>query len=126
MNAPNIRESAINIVSQGSELSGEMSFEETTRIHGILKGKVIAQAGSHLILAETAVVEGNIDADTLWIDGFVRGDITAKTLVVLSSTGRVVGNIRAKNVKFEFGSYFEGKCVTEGEPSTANPSGSLI
>jgi len=107
MNAPNIRESAINIVSQGSELSGEMSFEETTRIHGILKGKVIAQAGSHLILAETAVVEGNIDADTLWIDG-------------------VVGNIRAKNVKFEFGSYFEGKCVTEGEPSTANPSGSLI
>ena len=78
------------------------------------------------ILPDEGVIEGNIDADTLWIDGFVRGDVTAKTLVVLSSTGRVVGNIRAKNVKFEFGSYFEGKCMTEGDPATANPSGSPI
>jgi cytoskeletal protein CcmA (bactofilin family) len=113
-------------VSEGAELSGQIRFDQITRVHGVLKGEVVSPPGSTLILAETARVEGNIQADTLWIDGFVRGDIAAKTLVVLSRTGRVVGNIQAKNVKLEFGAYFEGRCIAEGDAKslTTNPSGS--
>jgi cytoskeletal protein CcmA (bactofilin family) len=114
-----IYESAINIIGEGSELQGEMHFDQITRVHGVLKGNIRTEAGSTLILAETGVIEGNIQTDTLWVDGFVRGDIAAQTLVVVSRTGRVVGNIRAKNVKFEFGAYFEGKCVAEGEPTSS-------
>jgi len=113
-----IYESAINIVSEGSEIRGEITFDQVTRVHGVLKGEVFAREGSSLILAENSMVEGNIHADTLWIDGFVRGDISARTLVVISRTGRVIGNIRAKNLKLEFGGYFEGRCTTEGEVPT--------
>jgi len=110
-----LRESAINIVSEGSEIRGDITFDQITRVHGVLKGEISTKDGSTLILSENSMVEGNIYADTLWVDGFVRGNITARTLVVVSCTGRVIGNIRAKNLQLEFGAYFEGRCSTEGQ-----------
>ncbi|MCM2276467.1 MAG: polymer-forming cytoskeletal protein [Oligoflexia bacterium] len=108
-----IRESAINVISEGTRIEGKVVFEEICRVYGTLTGEVQAADGSTLILAEPAVVEGNIRADVLIVDGYVRGDITARTRVEISSTGRVIGNITAPSLKLEFGSYFEGACAME-------------
>jgi len=110
-----IRETAINMISEGTRLEGRMVFERVSRVHGTLVGEVLARPGSTLILSETAVVEGNIEADTLLVDGFVQGDISATSKVVVSRTGRVVGNIRAPTLQLEFGAYFEGKCAMESQ-----------
>src|SRR4051812_10288689 len=104
-----IREAAVNIVAEGTRIEGKISFSQVSRVHGTLVGEVMAEDGSLLILSETSVVEGGIHADTLMIDGYVNGDITAKTRVVVSRTGRVIGNIRTPNLKVEFGAYFEGR-----------------
>jgi cytoskeletal protein CcmA (bactofilin family) len=126
-----IRESAINVVSEGTRIEGTVVFDRVSRVHGTLKGEVKANPGSTLILAETAVVEGGINADVLLIDGFVRGDVRARTKVVISGTGRVVGNIRTPSLTIEFGAYFEGRSLMENEPrsrstdaapATASPS----
>jgi cytoskeletal protein CcmA (bactofilin family) len=66
-----------------------------------------------LILSENSMVEGDISADTLFVDGYVHGDISALTQVVISRTGRVVGNIKTKSLKLEFGGFFEGRIATE-------------
>lgn len=114
-----------NIVAEGTRIEGKVTFENITRVHGVLVGEVHAASGSTLILAETSVVEGNIDADTLMIDGFVKGDIHARTRVVVSATGRVVGNIRTPSLTVDFGAYFEGQCSMgqseEGSIKTLNP-----
>lgn len=106
-------ESSVNFISEGTRIEGKVCFSEISRVHGVLMGDVRATDGSTLILAETAVVEGNIEADTLVIDGFVRGDIVARTKVVISRTGRVFGNVQAPSVAVEFGAYFEGNCRME-------------
>lgn len=115
-----IFESAITIVSEGTQLEGKMTFDHISRVHGQLRGEVRAKDGSILILCETSVVEGNIFADSLMIDGFVRGDIEAKTRVMISGTGRVIGKIKTRSLTVEFGAYFEGQCMMEGVDLTSD------
>src|SRR5690606_28692184 len=60
MSHQDVRESAINIIAEGTRLEGTVTFDQVARVHGTLSGEVRANPGSTLILAETAVVEGNI------------------------------------------------------------------
>ncbi len=111
MNTPH--ESSINIIAEGTRIEGKMIFDQVTRFHGTLRGEAHARDGSTLILAESALIEGEVHADTLLIDGFVQGNVRAKTRVLISGTGRVVGDIQTPSLKLEFGAYFEGKCNME-------------
>ena len=113
-NSAHISESTVNFVAEGTRIEGKMTFGKISRVYGVLVGEVRASPGSTLILAETGVVEGNIEADTLMVDGYVCGDIIARTRVIISRTGRVIGNIKAPSMALEFGGYFEGKCMMEG------------
>jgi cytoskeletal protein CcmA (bactofilin family) len=112
MNA--IHETTINLIAEGTRVEGKVTFDHITRVNGTLAGDVHAKDGSSLILSETAVVEGNIRADVVMVDGFVQGDIDAKTKVIVSRTGRVVGNITTPTLVLEFGAYFEGRCFMDG------------
>ena len=104
----------LNIISENSRLEGKISLDQTSRVFGNLVGDVSAPAGSLLILCDTSVVEGNIQADSVFVDGYVKGDITAMTRILVSSTGRIIGNIKTPSLKMDFGAYFEGKAVVEG------------
>jgi len=126
---PPVLESAINLVAEGTRLEGKLRFEQVSRVHGTLVGEVEAGPGSTLVIAETGCVEGNVSADILLVDGFVRGDIVARTRVSVSGTGRVIGNIRAPKVSLDFGAWFEGRCSTgtdAGSPAPGPDSGASL
>jgi cytoskeletal protein CcmA (bactofilin family) len=61
------------------------------------------------------VVEGNITADSVTIEGYVKGNVRALTEVMLAPNGRVFGNVRSPSVKIAAGSLFDGKCIMEEE-----------
>ena len=105
-----ISEGQVNLITTGTRFEGRVSFDQTSRIQGVIHGEIHAEEGSTLILAETSVVEGKILADTLYVEGFVKAEIEATTRVVISRTGRVIGKIRTPSLKVEFGAFFEGQC----------------
>ena len=107
-----LRETEINLISEGSRLEGRIQLDSVTRVHGTLIGEVRAPEGSTLVLAETGVIEGTIQGDTVLVDGFVRGDIAASRKIRISGSGRVIGNLRAPSVEIEFGAHFEGKALS--------------
>lgn len=113
-----MNETAINIISEGTRLEGKIFFEEICRVFGVLVGEVHAREGSTLILGETCVIEGDIYADTLIIDGYVKGNIVSRGKVLISPSGRVVGTIQTPTLKLEPGSYFEGRCIMEEQPAS--------
>ncbi len=120
-----LQETQINMVSEGTRIEGEITFDHVSRIHGVLIGKVRSNRGSTLILSETGVIEGNVEADVLMIDGYVKGDIKTKTQVIISKTGRVIGSIETPSLILEFGAYFEGECKMDGaspKKSKSNPT----
>jgi cytoskeletal protein CcmA (bactofilin family) len=112
----NVNESAINLISEGTRIEGKAIFDQISRFHGTLVGEAHGRDGSTLILCESSLIQGDIFADTVMIDGFVQGNIHARTRVVISGTGRVVGNIETPSIKLEFGAYFEGRCMMEKLP----------
>ena len=119
---PPVVESAINLIAEGTRIEGKIRLDHVSRVHGCVSGQIEGASGSLVVIAETGWVEGNIDADSVVIDGFVRGDIAAKTRIKISRTGRVVGNLKAPKVALDFGSYLEGSCKTEAPAeATASP-----
>ncbi len=103
-----LEETSINLISEHTRLEGKLTFGDTTRIHGVIQGEVHAKQGSRLILGSTGMIEGNVFADSIWIDGCVRGDVRAESRVVISGSGRVIGNIFTPALRIEVGGFFEG------------------
>lgn len=111
-----INDSHINLLAEGTEIEGTLKVSETTRICGMVKGKILGSPGSEIIIAESAVIEGNIIGDTVIIEGYVRGSIYTTTRTHLRGCGRVTGDIFSAQVRIDFGAYFEGKSKMETLP----------
>ncbi|MBI3543490.1 MAG: polymer-forming cytoskeletal protein [Deltaproteobacteria bacterium] len=103
----------VNLITAGSRFEGTVEFDSFTRFEGYIQGVLKGGAGSELIVGENGVIEGKVEGDTIIVDGFVRGDIRATSKVVITGTGRVVGEIRSPSPSIEFGGYFDGKCAME-------------
>lgn len=125
MKLPSIEEAHVTLIAEGCELQGKVSLGELSRVHGIVRGDLNAPTGSTLILGETAVVEGNIQADTVVVEGFVQGDIKAGAKVVITRSGRVIGNIATQKLVVETGAYLDGKTITSKAPSTPSSKADL-
>lgn len=105
-------ESEVTLLSQGSLIKGDLTFDQMTRLHGRIEGKVHGLAGSVIVVGETASVHGEIVCDEIIIDGFVHGNVTAATKVTLSESGRLLGNVTAPKLEVKFGAHFEGRAAT--------------
>lgn len=118
-------ERTINLIAEGTQIEGKLTIDQTARIHGKLKGELLGQPGSTIILMENSLVEGKVLADELIINGFVQGEVRARKRVVVASGGKVVGDIHAPSIRVEFGAHLEGRCTMEGEThSSFIPTGS--
>lgn len=117
-----ILETTTNIIAEGTRLEGKIVLEKISRVHGTLIGEIVAPKGSHLVIAESAIVEGNVQADTLIIDGFIKGDITATTKIQISDAGRVIGTIRTPLLSIDYGAYFEGRAFTNSDQPLKMPA----
>ncbi len=113
-------ESEVTLLSQGSLIKGDLTFDQMTRLHGRIEGKVIGLQGSVIVVGETASIHGEMNGDEIIIDGFVHGDVTALTKVTVSESGRLIGNVRSPKFEVKFGAHFEGKAATAAGPA---PSG---
>ena len=111
--SPEMRESEITLIAEGTHIEGQLELTSVARVHGTIKGKLSGAAGSMIVLAPEAQVEGNIRADQLWIEGFVRGEITATTKVILAPSARVIADIESPCIEIEPGAYFEGALKME-------------
>src|SRR5262245_13950246 len=62
-------------LGEGTRISGKISFEGPARIAGHVEGEIVAKAA--LNVAETALVNAQIEGEVVIIRGKVTGDITA-------------------------------------------------
>lgn len=107
-------ETEVSLLSQGSLIKGEVTFDRMTRLHGRVEGRVIGLPGSVVVIGETASVHGEIEGDEIIIDGFVHGNVTARTKVTISECGRLLGNVTSPKFEVKFGAHFEGRAATAG------------
>jgi cytoskeletal protein CcmA (bactofilin family) len=96
-------------LGEGTEIDGDVRFNDELRVDGKVGGRVISERG-RLVVGESGEVNADVYVGIASIGGTVSGTITASVKVELHSTGRFYGSIHAPALIIEEGAVFEGHC----------------
>ena len=117
---------AKTIIAEDMEITGSIKCASQIQFDGKLNGDLNCTATA--MLGKSALIKGNIIAESVTIAGTITGNITAKDRIEMKSTAKVQGDIRAKRLTVEDGVTFIGKSEVNpagfGEAHASTPSGS--
>ena len=109
-------------LGEGTDFKGILTFEDTVRVDGKLEGEVYTK--DTLIVGESAVVNAEINVNTIVISGVVRGNINATGKIEVHRPGKLFGNVNTPSLFIEEGVIFEGNCTMAfdtGEDKKVSP-----
>jgi cytoskeletal protein CcmA (bactofilin family) len=109
---------AKNVLSSDVEIKGNLKFSGELTFDGKLDGEI--HGDGILNLGEGAVVNGNINAQSVVVRGKVTGNITAKEKIDIKAKTELFGDVRAARLAVEEGVTFVGK--TEVNPNKVSPT----
>ena len=109
-----------SLIAQGSLIEGNFKFAEGLRVDGEVVGNIMARADvpSMLVVSETAVVQGELRADHIIINGTVNGPVHAAVLLELQPKARIRGDVHYAALEMHQGAIIDGDLrpiVAEGE-----------
>ena len=111
-----------SIIAEGTVMNGDIQSDRTVIVYGTVKGKVHIQ--SDLIVAESGLVEADVNAENVSIAGRKKGRTEARNLFELKKTGTIEGEIVAKSVKIDEGGRVIGKInMQTGAPQATKEIG---
>lgn len=99
---------AINMVSEGTRITGTLETKKDFRISGEIEGSL--KVDGKCVVSATAVVKGDITATEADIAGRVEGQVTVSSKLTLRQTSTIIGDIVTKSLLVEEGAKFEGAC----------------
>jgi cytoskeletal protein CcmA (bactofilin family) len=113
----NMNNTSKNVLGPDVEIKGNIKFTGELALDGKLDGEV--HTDGTLALGDSAVVNGNINAQSVVVRGKVNGNINAKEKIEIKNKAELFGDIRATKLAIEEGCTFVGK--TEVNPNKVSP-----
>ena len=110
--------SSKNTLASDVEIKGNLKFSGELEFDGKLDGEI--QTDGTLTLGDSAIINGNINAQTVVVRGKVNGNISAKEKIEIKTKAELFGDIRASKLVVEEGVTFVGK--TEVNPNKVTPT----
>jgi cytoskeletal protein CcmA (bactofilin family) len=99
-----------SLIAQGTRIEGNMKFNEGLRIDGEVFGDIRAtDQSSLLVISEAAVVQGEVQADHVIINGTVRGPVNARELLELQPKARIEGDVSYVALEMHQGAVISGQ-----------------
>ena len=96
------------IISSDAVFKGSINFKGVLRIDGKFQGDIISQGT--LYIGKTGEVKASIRAESVIVEGKVKGNIQADNRVELKSSAKLFGDIKASRLVIEEGVSFVGNC----------------
>jgi len=109
---------AKNVLTSDVEIKGNLKFSGELTFEGKLEGEI--NSDGTLNLGDSAVINGNINAQSVVVRGKVNGNITAKEKIEIKAKTEMFGDIRAAKLVIEEGVTYVGK--TEVNPNKISPT----
>jgi cytoskeletal protein CcmA (bactofilin family) len=109
---------AKNTLASDVEIKGNLKFAGELAFDGKLDGEI--NTDGVLNLGDSAVINGNINAQSVVVRGKITGNITAKEKIDIKAKTELFGDIRATKLVIEEGVTFVGK--TEVNPNKVAPT----
>lgn len=89
--------------------TGKLTFEKGVRLLGKFDGEIISEG--QLLVANGAMLTGDVKAGSVHVEGDVKGNLSAKGKIQLASSARLEGDVQAAKLEVAEGAMLVGRCV---------------
>lgn len=99
------------LISVKTEITGDVKFTGGLHIDGVIKGNLVAEAGSGAVVrvSDKGRVEGQISAPNIIVNGKVIGDVHAGEYIELAKKAQVNGDVYYQMMEMVMGAEVNGK-----------------
>jgi cytoskeletal protein CcmA (bactofilin family) len=108
-----------SLLSKKVKIEGDIQGDEDLRVEGHFKGTI--KVVGDIFIGQSGVVEADVEADNIVIQGQITGNVLARNQLEIHSTGQLLGDCKAKSIDIREGALFEGRSSMLG--STLSPPG---
>jgi cytoskeletal protein CcmA (bactofilin family) len=102
---------AINLIGNGTIITGDITSNGDIRIDGILTGNLSAKG--KIVVGESGKLRGDISCKNADVSGLVEGKIVVAELLSMKSSSTITGEIFISRLAIEPGCYFNATCRME-------------
>jgi len=98
---------SISLLSKNVRIEGEIQGPENLHVEGYLKGAV--ELSGDIFIGNTGIVEADVEAKNIVIQGEVTGNVKAHHQLEIHPTGKLIGDCTAASIDIKEGAVFEGR-----------------
>ena len=99
-------------IGNSTSFKGTIVSEGNVTVEGSIKGAI--ECKRTVAVQDGGYLEGALKAEAAFIAGYVDGNITARNVVEITSSGRVKGDIESTSLSIAQGVVFDGNCHMSG------------
>jgi cytoskeletal protein CcmA (bactofilin family) len=103
-----IESTSINLISNGTEIIGDIKSTGDIRIDGFLTGNLNIKG--KVVIGPTGKISGEVICKNSEVSGFIEGKITVEQLLSLKASSTILGDIATSKLSIEPGAKFSGNC----------------
>jgi cytoskeletal protein CcmA (bactofilin family) len=109
----------LNFLGGGTVVEGTIRTDNSVRIDGKLKGKLICK--NTLTVGLNGEIEGEVQAKNAIVGGKIKGKISITEKLVLESKSVLIGELKASKLIIDEGSVFDGTSDMGNKKEEAEP-----
>jgi cytoskeletal protein CcmA (bactofilin family) len=98
----------INLISNGTDITGDIKSNGDIRIDGSLKGNLNTKG--KVVIGPTGRINGEIVCKNSEVSGIIEGKIMVGQLLNLKASSKILGDIVTAKLAIEPGARFTGNC----------------
>jgi cytoskeletal protein CcmA (bactofilin family) len=101
------------IIGKGTRIEGTITVEGSTRIDGIVSGKLISN--DVVTIGTNGEVNADVKANSIIVGGRIKGNLEASEKIEIHAKAELRGDLIAKSLLIEHGAVFHGNSKMLGE-----------
>ncbi len=111
------------LISRATRVNGDLHFTGELQIEGKVTGNIYAddEKDAKLVIADTGLVEGEIRAPVVIVNGKVVGNIHSSKHLELAAKGNVTGTVHYNSIEMVKGAQLNGSMVNN-QSQQASPA----
>ena len=109
----------INLISNGTEITGDIKSNGDIRIDGSLNGNLNTKG--KVVIGTTGKVKGEVICKNSEVSGILEGKITVGQLLNLKASSKINGEIVTNKLSIEPGAAFSGNCKMSDTDNNGGP-----
>jgi cytoskeletal protein CcmA (bactofilin family) len=104
----------INLISNGTDITGDVKSNGDIRIDGSLTGNLSTKG--KVVIGPTGKIKGEVYCKNSEVSGVIEGKICVGQLLNLKASSKIIGDIVTAKLAIEPGARFTGNCnMSESE-----------